>query len=456
MRLETLFGSDLEQRLASDPENLRQQLAEFHPGDIAEALNHCSRDQIVAILKVLPHDLAAKVLDALETTEQKADILERIEPETAALIVRRMAADERADVMQTLPPAFATELLGELQQTTPEIAKEVQELALWDEHSAGGLMTTQYVGLPPDMKAWQAIEELRRFGKEKQAETIYYIYVVAYGNKLLGVVSLRDLLLAEPSSALSDVMAENVVQVSPTADQEEVARYIAKYDLSAVPVVDEHGHMLGVVTVDDVVDVVIEEATEDAQRMAAVEPIDEAYFKTGFFTFIQKRVTWLVVLFAGELLTTNVMKSYEAEIARVVDLVLFVPLIISSGGNSGSQSSSLIIRALAVGEVRVADWKRVVLRELGIGLMLGMILGVVGFMRAVYALGWGGVSIAVSLSIVCVVTLGTLLGSVLPLLIRKVGLDPAVSSTPFIASLVDVLGLIAYFSLSRWILAATM
>jgi magnesium transporter len=228
-----------------------------------------------------------------------------------------------------------------------------------------------------------------------------------------------------------------------------------KYSFSALPVVDEQGRMLGLVTVDDVIDVVIEEATEDAQMAGAVQPIEDAYFATDFWTFIKKRAPWLVVLFVGELLTASVMHSYEHELAILVDLVIFIPLIISSGGNSGSQSSSLVIRALAVGEVHPRDWGRILVRETAVGAVLGLILGVLGFVRAylIQADQALRIAAAVSISVIAVVTTGTLVGSLMPLAIQRVGLDPAVSSTPFIASLVDVLGLLVYFSISRLIFA---
>lgn len=432
-------------------------LAETHPTEIAPHLESFDDKQLSTLIQALPVQLGTKVLEALPADRQEP-VLQGLNAEVASRVLADMAPDERADLMQRLPEDVAARLLGQLQRTEPEAAEEVRELTSYGEDTAGGLMTTEYVALQPELKAWQAIEEVRKSSRDRSAETIYYIYVVAYGNKLIGVLSLKDLILADPGQSLAEIMTQNVVNVAPQSDQEEVARIIAQYDLSAVPVVDAHGHMLGVVTVDDVVDVVIEEATEDAQRMAAVEPIEDTYFNTDFWTFIQKRITWLLVLFFGELLTTVVMQGFEAELAAMVDLVVFIPLIISSGGNSGSQSSSLIIRALAIGEMRPQDWFRVVQREISIGLVLGVVLGVVGFIRAWWAL-WHrqaalSVACAVGASIVLIVTMGSTMGSLLPLLMKRLGLDPAVSSTPFIASLVDVLGLLTYFTLSRLIITA--
>jgi magnesium transporter len=311
-------------------------------------------------------------------------------------------------------------------------------------------MTPAFVGLAPETKIWKAIDELRRLSREGAAEIIYYVYGVAYSDKLVGVVSLRDLILADPSQELSDVMTENVVRILDSDDREEAARAIAKYDFHALPVVDSHGRMLGLVTVDDVVDVVISEATEDAQMMGAVSPMENGYLQTNLFAYWKSRVTWLVVLFLGGFLTANVMHSFESQLERVIELAMFIPLIISTGGNAGSQSATLVIRALSLGEVRPGDWLKVLGREALAGVALGLVVGVLGFARAYFASDEHALALAlvVSISIVSVVMVGSLVGSLLPLLIQKVGLDPAVSSTPFIASLSDVIGLLVYLGVA--------
>ena len=454
MRLAKLLGPDLAQTLAQDPDELREALDEFHSEDIAELLEDLPQDEAIALFRAVPADLAAAVL-AHMPEEERARILERLGAENAAEVIAQMAPDDRADAIQDLPSPIAEMILSHIAETEPEMANDLRDLASYPEDSAGGLMTTEYVALSPNTKVWQAIEAVRQYGRQDKAETLYYAYVVAFGGKLVGVVSLKELILNDPGVAVEDVMTENVIYVHPSVHQEEVARTFQKYSFSALPVVDEHGRMLGLVTVDDVMDVVIEEATEDAQMMGAVQPMDDAYFATDFWTFIRKRAPWLIVLFAGELLTASVMHSYEHELAVLVDLVVFIPLIISSGGNSGSQSSSLIIRALAVGELQPSDWRRIFVREAAIGAVLGLTLGVVGFLRAYLLQEKEAFRIAgaVSVSVLAVVMVGTLVGSLLPLAIKRVGLDPAVSSTPFIASLVDVLGLLVYFSVARMIFA---
>ena len=449
--LENLLDRDLESTLALSEEALRLLLDDFHPEDIADALDDSNHTELCSkVVRALDNERAAVVMERLGLDLQSA-VLNSLGPEESARLLGDMDPDDRVDFVQELPKRLSIPLLQALSETEPEAAEEVRELGVYAEDTAGGLMTPEYVALPPDTKVWSAIEEVRRLSALDEAETIYYIYVV-FGDVLVGVVSLRDLLLRDPSKNLEDIMETHVVRVQPNDDQEEVASLIAKYNLSALPVVGEKGRMLGVITVDDMMDVVIEEATEDAQKMGGVVPLHDSYFHTGFGTFFRKRVGWLFVLFLGQLLTATVMERHD--VASIAGLVVFIPLIIAAGGNSGAQSSSLVIRALAVGEMEPGDWVRVFVRELAMGITLGIVLGTVGFGRAWF---FGNPSFdtpslqlanTVAVSILAIVTLGTLMGSLLPLLIRRLGFDPAVSSTPFIASLVDVLGLILYFGIA--------
>ncbi len=450
MRLATLLGPDLKVAIANDPSALKEALEEFHPEDIAEIVEDLNLEDTLALFRALPDDFAAEVLERLPT-ESQTEVLQLLSTREAAELLSEMSPDDRADVVQELDEGRASELIAHLEQHEPEVAEEVRELSAYPEDVAGGLMTTDYVALQPDVKIWQAIEEVRRLSREEEVETVYYIYVV-YGEKLVGVVSLRDLILSDPGETLGDVMTENVVTVRATDDQEEVARTIAKYDFSAIPVIDEHGNLLGVVTVDDVVDVVIEEATEDAHRMGAVSPIEEGYFDTALWRVFRSRVVWLILLFLGGFLTATVMQQFQGELRRVIELAVFVPLIISAGGNAGSQSASLVIRALAVGDAKPSDWLKVLAREAITSLALGLVVGLLGFGRAFFA-GDPGRAIplaaTVSISTLAVVVVGSLVGSLLPLAIQRLGLDPAVSSTPFIASLVDVVGLLIYLSVAH-------
>ncbi len=457
MRLAILLGPDLKDALQTDPEGLHDALEEFHPEDIAEIVEDLELDLTLALFRALDEELAADVFERLPS-ELQTELFEHMSKDRAVELMQEMDPDDLADVVQELrdeDEQLATDLLTRLEAADPEVAEGVRELSAYDEDVAGGLMTTEYLEVGPETKVWQAIERVRRAAVEDGVETIYYLYVV-YAQKLVGVVSLKDLILSDNALTLEELMTENVVSVRVTDDQELVAATIAKYDFNALPVVDEHGNMQGVVTVDDVVDVVIEEATEDAHKMGAVEALEEGYLETGVLQMFRSRVLWLSLLFVGGFLTATVMERFSGQLASAITLAVFVPLIISSGGNSGSQSASLIIRALAVGDVTPSDWSRVLGRELIVSVALGLVLGVLGFARAFFAGGpqddpWL-LGAAVSLSTVGVVLVGSLCGALLPLAIQRIGLDPAVSSTPFIASLVDVLGLLIYLTVASLIL----
>jgi magnesium transporter len=453
MRLASLLGPDLRAVLESDPESLRDALEEFHAEDIADILEDLEPVDRLALMQVLTPELAASVMERI-SPEHQVSFLRAISAADGAQVLSEMDPDDLVDVLQELDAEERAPLLDELERFDLEAADEARELVLYGPETAGGLMTTEYVALPPQTKVWEAIEAVRRAAGEGEVESIYYVYVCGYGEKLLGVVSLRDLILGDPGQELEHIMTEKVVHVGPLDDQEEVADIIARYDLSAVPVVDSDFSLLGMVTVDDVVDVVIEEATEDAQMMAGVMPLEDSYFATGLFEFVWKRGVWLVLLFLGQLLTATVMEVNQLTLRRTMELALFIPLIISSGGNVGSQSSTLIIRAMAVGEVESADWLRVVAREVSVGFLLGLVLGAMGFLRGYVAgetVAPMALAIVVSGSILAIVLMSAVVGSVLPLIIKRVGLDPAVSSTPFIASVVDVLGLMVYFGIAQYV-----
>lgn len=454
MRLATLIGPDLQDAIAHGPAAVREAVSEFHAEDIAELLEDLSAREAVALVRALPAEAAADVVERL-TPHRQVLVFNTIDTTRAVELLGEMDPDDRVDLLQELDDDDAQALLAALAREEPEAAEEVRELDRYAPETAGGIMTNQFISLPPGTKVWEAMEAARRVGREDEAELLYYIYVCGPDDTLRGVVSLRDLILSEPGDALSEVMTENVFFVSPSDDQEKVAHEIARYDLAALPVVDDTSRLVGVVTVDDVVDVVIEEATEDVQKMGGVVPLEDSYFQTGWAEFVWKRGSWLVLLFVAQLLTATVIRENEDILQTTLELVIFIPLIIASGGNAGSQSSTLIIRAMAVGEVGPSDWARVVSRELFIGLSLGVTLGFMGFAR-----GWLAgetvppinIATAVGASILAIVTLSTLIGSTLPLLLKRVGFDPAVSSTPFIASIVDVLGLLVYFGVAHLVL----
>ena len=374
--------------------------------------------------------------------------------------MRLLAPDDAADAVQAAPEEERDGLLALLDDLA---RKEVTALLAYAEDQAGGLMSPRFARVRPDMTADEAISYLHKQARER-VETIYYVYVLDAQQRLVGVVSFRQLFEAPGSMTVRDLMQTEVVTVSEQMDQEDVGLLFARHSLLAIPVVDADGHMKGVVTVDDIVDVVQEEATEDIQKIGGMEALDEPYLDIGLFRMIRKRAGWLSALFMSETLTATAMGYFEHEIARAVVLALFIPLIISSGGNSGSQASTLVVRAMALGEVRLRDWWRVIRRECAAGLALGSILGMIGLFRillwptraTLYGEHYVLIAITVACSLIGVVLWGTISGSMLPLILRRLGFDPASASAPFVATLVDVTGLVIYFTVASVILYGTL
>lgn len=370
---------------------------------------------------------------------------------------RLLAPDDAADLVQEVPPEEREGILSQLDEPT---RREVGALLAYSEDDAGGLMNPRYARVRPEISVDEAITYLRRQAAEG-TQSLPYAYVLDQDQKLLGVVSYRELFTAKPGQTVQEVMATDLVTVPEAMDQEDVSRLFSTHRLLAIPVVDGGGRMKGIVTLDDVVDVVREEATEDIQKMGGTVALEAPYLQVSGWEMIRKRAGWLSVLFLGESLTAVAMGHFEAEIAQVVVLALFVPLVISSGGNSGGQATTLVIRAMALGEVKLRDWFRVVKREFFAGLGLGTILAVIGLGRILlweklfhsYGPHYVAVAFAVSISLLGVVLWGTMVGSMLPFLLRRLGLDPATASAPFVATLVDVTGLIIYFSAARVMLS---
>jgi magnesium transporter len=374
--------------------------------------------------------------------------------------MRLLPPDDAADLTQAAPPEYKDQLLALLDERT---RKEVNALLAYAEDEAGGLMNPRFARVRPDSTVDEAIGYLRRQARGR-IETIYYVYVLDEQQRLLGVVSFRELFSMDPSQRIRDIMHTDIVKVQEDEHQEAVSRVFSQHGLAAVPVVDSEGRMKGIVTLDDIVDVVQEEATEDIQKVGGMEALGAPYMNVAFTSMMKKRAGWLSGLFLGEMLTATAMTYFQDEIARAVVLALFVPLIISSGGNSGSQASTLVIRAMALEEVRLRDLWRVARRELGAGLTLGTILGSLGFLRIII---WQAVrptygqhalliAITVFVSLLGVVTFGTLTGSLLPFALRRMGFDPASASAPFVATLVDVTGLVIYFTVASIVLTGTL
>jgi magnesium transporter len=426
--------------------------------DLRDAWHVLTTDERLEGFRLLPRDHAEDFFFTLGPADQ-ADIIGALPAADRRSWMRLLAPDDAADVAQAAG-AERDALLALLDEPT---RKEVMALLAYKEDEAGGLMSPRYARVRPTVTVDEAISYLRKQAREK-LESIYYAYVIDADQRLVGVVSFRDLFAAQPAKTVADVMSTDLVTVTPETDQEAVSHLFAEHGLIAIPVVDEAGRMKGIVTVDDIVDVVEEEATEDIQKLGGTAALEEPYLQTPFLTMVWKRAGWLCALFLSEMLTTTAMTYFEAEIDKAVVLAIFVPLIISSGGNSGSQACTLVIRAMALGEVRLRDWFRVIRRELASGLTLGCILGSIGFMRisvwpnheTLYTVHYLLVAMTVGLSLVGIVLWGTIAGSMLPFILRRIGFDPASASAPFVATLVDVSGLIIYFTVASTILHGTL
>lgn len=435
-------------------------LARAHPVDIAEALNLLDPRVAGRVLSSLPFDLAVRVWEQPELDRRAALFLD-LPTEKAVPLIRAGSPDQQADLFRELPPADRSRLLALID---PPVRTTLEQLLVYRPDTAGGLMTTDYASVPSSWTASQAMEHIRRAGRARQP--VYAIYVLDPDQRLIRVVSLRELLSAEPGTPITDVgERRHMVAVEPTTDREEVARLLSKYNLLAVPVVDDGHRLVGTITVDDVIDALVKEQTEDVHKLGGLQALDQPYPDIGLSTMIRKRAGWLCALFVSEMLTATAMQHFQDELSRALVLSLFIPLIMSSGGNSGSQATSLIIRALALHEVRIGDWWRVAARELPTGLILGVILGGIGVLRITgwqllglydYGASWPLVAATVGTALVGVVTFGSLVGSMLPFILRRLGFDPASASAPFVATLVDVTGLIIYFGVAYLILRGTL
>ena len=409
--------------------------------------------------KLLSHTEAERFFHELSSRDQ-CELLCALPEDDRRIWMRVLAPDDAADLVQCAPQGQRQAFLGALDEPTRQ---EVNVLLAYAEDDAGGLMNPRFARVRPEMTVDEAISYVRKQTRER-AVTIYSVYVLDQEQHLLGAVSLRDLFEAAPDKKVRDVMKTDVVRVDEHMDQEEVTKLFARYHLIAIPVVDKEQHVVGIITVDDAVHVAEEEATEDIQKLGGTEVLGAPYMKIAFLGMVKKRAGWLSALFLGEMLTATAMGYFENEIAKAVVLALFVPLIISSGGNSGSQATTLVIRAMALGEVRLRDWWRVANREIMAGMVLGVTLGLIGIVRILtwqalfHTYGTHSIVIAltVGVSLVGVVTFGTLAGSMLPFILRRLGFDPASASAPFVATLVDVTGLIIYFSVASVILGGSL
>jgi magnesium transporter len=443
---------------ARDYARLRDMMRNRHASDVAELLTELSLEDQVVVFRVLPRKDAAAVFEYL-SLEAKEALLKAMAQEDVAALLNNMAPDDRTLFLEELPAAVTRQLLALL---TPAERSVALTLLGYPERSVGRLMTPHYVAVREHWTVREVLDYVRAHGQD--SETLNVIYVVDEQGALIDDIRIREFLLAPLDRRVADLMDRRFVALKAPDDQEAAVAVFRQYDRSALPVTDTAGMLIGIVTIDDVLDVAEATATRDIQRIGGSEALDEPYISIDFGRMIRKRAGWLTALFLGEMLTATAMGAFEAEISKAVVLALFVPLIISSGGNSGSQAATLVIRALALGEVALSDWWRVMRREIFAGLALGGILGSIGFLRItlwsafsdIYGAHWLLVAITVSVSLVGVVLWGTLSGSLLPFLLKRLGFDPAASSAPFVATLVDVTGLVIYFSVGLVVLRGTL
>lgn len=452
-RLQTAIDSN-------DTTFVETQLKELYPPDIAEIFNKLQLEQVKFLYNYLDEQIAADVLVELEEDVREEILSSLTSKEIAEQLIDNMDSDDAADVIAELPDEKQDEVLSHMEDS--EQANDIVELLNYDENTAGGLMATELVRVHVNSSSIECVREIREQADE--VENIYAIYVVDDDERLVGLLSLKKLVISPTRSKIADIYDPKVISVKTNTDAEEVANIMDKYNLVVLPVVNALGRLVGRITVDDVVDVRRDEETEDLQKMAAMEALEEPYMNMSIFGILKKRAGWLIILFLGETLTATAMSYFENEIAKAVILALFIPLIISSGGNTGSQASTLVIRALALGEVTVRDWWRIIRREIKVGLILGVILGIIGFLRVaiwaqfinLYGPHWLNIAFTVGFSLVGVVLWGNTIGSLFPLILKRVGLDPAVSSAPFVATLVDITGVIIYFTVASMLLSSIL
>lgn len=437
---------------------LRQVLCEFPAPDIAEIFTDLSSEDEAVLLRLLPHELATEVFEHLSVQDQEG-LLHALGTEQVASILNDLPPDDRTALLQELPSAATQKLLALLK---PEERKIAVELLGYPKDSIGRRMSPEYVAIQQNWMVGEVLAHLRK--EEHKRETMNQLYVVDAKGHLVDFVRLRNLVVAPIQCSVLELLENQKLFLRASDDQETAVVAFTKYDVTILPVVDSKDVLVGVVTVDDVLDVAEKEATEDIQKLGGMEALEAPYLRIGMLQMVQKRAPWLIILFLSEMLTTTAMGFFEGEIAKAVVLALFLPLIISSGGNSGSQATTLIIRAMALGEVTLRDWWRVMRREALSGLTLGLILGAIGFLRVtiwaqfsnIYGPHWLLIATVIFFSLIGVVLWGTLAGSMLPFLLRRCQLDPATSSAPFVATLVDVTGLIIYFTVAFEVLRGTL
>ena len=428
---------------------LKALLAPKNPNDLASVFSEFAPAQRAVLFRLLEKQEAVEVFESLPLEEQQ-ELLGSFKQEQLREIVEHMSPDDRAFLLDELPAKVAKKLLALL---TSEERAATALLLGYEEDSAGRIMTPEYIDLKSFVNVAQALEKIRRVGLDK--ETVYYCYVIDEQRRLIGIVTLRQLVLADPDVRVADLMERDIIYAHTDEDQEEAAHKIQKYDLLALPVVDREDRLVGIITHDDIIDIIQEEVTEDIYRLGAMDVPEQNYFKSRTLAVASHRLGWLLFLLVANTITGNIILHYSGLLQSVIALAAFVPLLIGSGGNIGSQTSTVFVRGLALKEITAKNASRLIMREVGVGLLLGSLLGLLVIIWAFWLQGNWWVAVAVGLSLVLISTLATFFGSIWPLIFRRIGLDPAMVSAPFISTLVDVLGALTYFWVASLILIYT-
>ncbi len=425
----------------------RQEVMELNEADVASVVTELESAEQLKIFRILPKDIAADVFSYLPLETQQ-DILVSLTDKEASGIIENLYADDAADLLEEMPANVVHRLLA---LTSPETRRDINQLLQYPEDSAGSIMTVEFIDLKEETTVAQAIEKIRTTGIDK--ETINDCFVLDRARHLIGIVTLRKLLLSHPDELVQDVMTDNVISVKTLTDQEEVARTVMKYDFTVVPVVDSENRMVGIVTVDDVVDIIEQEATEDIEKVAAITPTDKPYMRTGVLETFWKRIPWLMLLMLSAAFTGSIITSFESALAKQVVLTAFIPMLMGTGGNAGGQASVTIIRGLSLDEIRYRDIFRVLWKEFRVAICCGIVLAGVNFVKLLFLDRVGMmVAVVVSLSLIATVVIAKLMGCSLPVLAKRIGVDPAVMASPFITTIVDTLSLVIYFKIATMLL----
>lgn len=419
-------------------------LTEMKQMDLAEFLDNIKDEKAVVCFRMLPKDLASDVFPEL-SSEMQEYIISSITDQELKTIINDLYVDDAVDFLEEMPANVVKRVLKNASSETRSL---INEFLKYPENSAGSVMTAEFVSFPKQLTVAQAIDNIRHTGIDK--ETVYLCYVTNKGRILEGVISFKDLLFAAPDTLVADIMETDIIYATTTEDQEDVIRKINRYDLLALPVVDSEHRLVGIITVDDAMDVMQEEATEDFEKMAAMAPSEKPYLKTSVFELAKNRIGWLLLLMFSAMFTGKILENYENAFAAIPLLVTFIPMLTDTGGNSGSQSSTLIIRGMAIAEIKTSDWLKVILKELRVGILVGTVLALANYIRLILMYpGRQGISMTVAITLFFTVVMSKTVGAALPIVAKKIKVDPAIMASPLITTIVDALALILYFNVAQ-------